>query len=36
MFPVSVECDKKIAWFAVCAGWIFLLIRILMIILKLG
>jgi len=34
MFLVSVA--KKIAWVIVCIGWILLLIRILIIILKLG
>lgn len=34
MFLVSVA--KKIAWIIVCAGWILLFIRILMIIFKLG
>ena len=34
MFLVSVA--KKIAWVVVCVGWILLLIRILMIIFKLG
>ena len=34
MFLVSVA--KKIAWVIVCVGWILLLIRILIIILKLG
>ena len=36
MFLVSVELGKKIAWIIVCAGWILLLIRIFMIIFKLG
>lgn len=36
MVLVSVEFGKKIAWIIICAGWILLLIRILMIILKLG
>jgi len=36
MFLVSVKLGKKIAWIVVCAGWILLLIRILMIIFKLG
>ncbi len=34
MFLVSVA--KKIAWIVVCVGWILLLIRILIIIFKLG
>ena len=36
MFLVSVKLGKQIAWIVVCAGWILLLIRILMIIFKLG
>ena len=36
MFLVGVELGKKIAWIIVCAGWILLLIRILMIIFKIG
>jgi uncharacterized transporter YbjL len=36
MFLVGVELGKKIAWIIVYAGWILLLIRILMIIFKLG
>ena len=36
MFLVSMELGKKIAWIIICAGWILLLIRILMIIFKLG
>jgi hypothetical protein len=36
MVLVSVELGKKIAWIIVGAGWILLLIRILMIIFKLG
>ena len=36
MVLVSVELGKKIAWIVVCAGWILLLIRILMILFKLG
>jgi len=36
MVLVSVELGKKIAWIIITAGWILLLIRILMIIFKLG
>jgi hypothetical protein len=36
MLLVSVELGKKIAWIIICAGWIFLLIRILMIVFKVG
>jgi hypothetical protein len=36
MFLVSVELGKKIAWIIIAAGWILLLIRILMIIFKIG
>jgi hypothetical protein len=36
MFLVGVGVAKKIAWIIVCLGWILLLIRILMIIFKLG
>ena len=34
MFLVSVA--KKIAWVILCVGWVFLLIRILIIVFKLG
>lgn len=36
MFLVSVDVLKKIVWIVVCVAWILLLIRILMIIFKLG
>jgi len=36
MFLVSVDALKKIVWIVVCAAWILLLIRILMIIFKIG
>jgi hypothetical protein len=36
MLLVGVELGKKIAWIIICAGWILLLIRILMVIFKLG
>jgi hypothetical protein len=36
LFMFLVGVAKKIAWIIVCAGWILLLIRILMIIFKLG
>jgi hypothetical protein len=36
MLLVSVELGKKIAWIIIAAGWILLLIRILMIIFKIG
>jgi uncharacterized membrane protein (DUF373 family) len=36
MLLVSAEFGKKIAWIIICAGWILLLIRILMVIFKLG
>jgi hypothetical protein len=36
MLLVGVELGKKIAWIIVCAGWILLLIRILMVIFKIG
>ena len=36
MLLVSVELGKKIAWIVICAGWILLLIRILIILFKLG
>jgi len=36
MFLVGVELGKKIAWIIVCAAWILLLIRVLMIIFKIG
>jgi hypothetical protein len=36
MFLVSVQLGKRIAWIVVCAGWILLVIRILIIIFKLG
>ncbi len=36
MLLVSVKLGKQIAWIIVCAGWILLLIRVLMILFKLG
>jgi hypothetical protein len=36
LFMFLVGVAKKIAWIIVCAGWILLFIRILMIIFKLG
>jgi hypothetical protein len=36
LFMFLVGVAKKIAWIIVCIGWILLLIRILMIIFKLG
>lgn len=36
VFMFLVGIAKKIAWIIVCAGWILLFIRILMIIFKLG
>jgi hypothetical protein len=36
MFLVSMKLGKKIAWIIICAGWIFLLIRILMVIFRIG
>jgi hypothetical protein len=36
MFLVGISVTKKIAWIIVCVAWILLLIRILMIIFKLG
>ena len=36
LFMFLVGIAKKIAWIIVCAGWILLLIRILMIVFKLG
>jgi hypothetical protein len=36
MLLVGVKLGKKIAWIIICAGWILLLIRILMVIFKLG
>jgi hypothetical protein len=36
MVLVSVELGKKIAWIIIAAGWILLLIRILMVIFKIG
>jgi hypothetical protein len=36
LFMFLVVVAKKIAWIIVCVGWILLLIRILMIIFKLG
>ena len=36
MLLVSVDVLKKIVWIVVCAAWILLVIRILMIIFKLG
>jgi hypothetical protein len=36
MFLVSLDALKKIVWIVVCAAWILLLIRILMIVLKIG
>ncbi len=36
LFMFLVGVAKKVAWIIVCAGWILLLVRILMIIFKLG
>jgi hypothetical protein len=36
LFMLLVSVAKKIAWIIVCLGWLLLLIRILMIIFKLG
>jgi hypothetical protein len=36
MFLVGVDVAKKIAWIVVCAAWILLFVRILVIIFKLG
>jgi hypothetical protein len=36
LFMLLVGVAKKIAWIIVCVGWILLLIRVLMIIFKLG
>jgi len=36
MVLVSVKFGKKIAWIIICAGWILLLIRIFMVIFKIG
>jgi len=36
MFLVGVDVTRKIVWIIVCAAWILLVIRILMIIFKLG
>jgi len=36
LFMLLVGIAKKIAWIIVCAGWIFLFIRILLMIFKLG
>ena len=36
LFMFLVGVAKKIAWIIVCVGWILLLIRILMIVFKLG
>jgi hypothetical protein len=36
LFMFLVGVAKKVAWIIVCVGWILLLIRILMIIFKLG
>ncbi len=36
LFMFLVGIAKKVAWIIVCVGWILLLIRILMIIFKLG
>jgi hypothetical protein len=36
LFMFLVGVAKKVAWIIVCAGWILLLIRILMVIFKLG
>lgn len=36
LFVVLARAAQKIAWIIVCLGWILLLIRILMIIFKLG
>ncbi len=36
MLLVGVDVARKIAWIVVCAAWILLLIRILMILFKIG
>jgi len=36
MFLVGVDVAKKIVWIVVCAAWILLFVRILVIIFKLG
>lgn len=36
MFLVSVAAAKKITWIVVCAGWILILVRILMAVFKMG
>lgn len=36
MFLVGVDVARKIVWIVVCAAWILLFVRILMIIFKLG
>ena len=36
IFLVSMSALKKIVWIVVCAAWILLLIRIFMIVLKIG
>jgi hypothetical protein len=36
MFLVGVDIARKIVWIVVCAAWILLFIRILVIIFKLG
>ncbi len=36
LFIFLVGIDKRITWIIICAGWILLFIRILMIIFKLG
>ncbi len=36
LFMLLVSVAKKIAWIIVCLGWILLLIRILMVVFKLG
>ena len=36
MFLVGLDVGRKIAWIVVCAAWILLVIRILLIIFKIG
>lgn len=36
MLLVGMEVTRKIVWIVVCAAWILLIIRILMIVLKIG
>jgi len=36
IFLVGIDLAKKLVWIIICAGWILLFIRILMIIFKLG